>query len=118
MASIDRALAVPDPSARLQAALVAGTSPDPAHLPALIARCGEEPDFFVRDMLTWAIARYPAGASVPRLQAALDSPVPQARAQARRSPGVSSRSSAGSEVAHPHAPIRWSVSGVDAGSNP
>ncbi|WP_449282504.1 HEAT repeat domain-containing protein [Leucobacter sp.] len=82
MASIDEALAAPDPSARLQAALTAGTHPHPGDARALIRRCGEEPDFFVRDMLTWALTRHPRGTTVPLLLAELGSPIPQARAQA------------------------------------
>lgn len=46
--------------------------------------CGQavEPDFFVRDMLTWAVTRHPAAGSVPLVPAELRSPVPQARSQA------------------------------------
>ena len=40
-------------SARLQAALTAGSSPAPGYVEVLIERCAIEPDFFVRDMLTW-----------------------------------------------------------------
>lgn len=82
MASIDEALAAPDPSARLQAALTAGTHPRPGDVPALIRRCEREPDFFVRDMLTWALTRHPSDATVPLLLAELGSRVPQARSQA------------------------------------
>ncbi|WP_306216041.1 HEAT repeat domain-containing protein [Actinoplanes sp. RD1] len=69
-------------SARLQTALAAGTRADPALLDDLVARCGTEPDFFVRDMLTWALTRLPAELTVPRLRAELRSPHPQARSQA------------------------------------
>jgi HEAT repeat protein len=48
----------------------------------LVARCARETDFFVRDMLTWALTRQPASRTVPLLVAELDSPVPQARSQA------------------------------------
>lgn len=82
MASIDDALSAPDPSARLQAALTAGTHPRPGDATALIRRCGREPDFFVRDMLTWALTRHPRDTTVPLLLAELGSPIPQARAQA------------------------------------
>ncbi len=67
---------------RLQAALRAGTTPKAAPVDALIERCAVEPDFFVRDMLTWALTRQPAEVVVPRLVAELASPVPQARSQA------------------------------------
>lgn len=71
-----------DSSLRLRAALAAGTNPDAADAPALIARCAVEPDFFVRDMLTWALIRLPASTTVPLLRAELGSDVPQSRSQA------------------------------------
>lgn len=76
------ALAAADPSVRLRAALSAGTAGDRAFAEPLIARCAVEPDFFVRDMLTWALCRMPAAETVPRLRAELSSGVPQARSQA------------------------------------
>lgn len=72
----------PDGSVRLQAALAAGSNPDPAAIDVLVQRCGVEPDFFVRDMLTWALTRLPADRAVPALLAELASPFPQARSQA------------------------------------
>lgn len=72
-------------SVRLQAALAAGTHPDPRHVDALIERCAVEPDFFVRDMLTWALTRHPAPVTVPKLVAELHSDRPQARSQALHS---------------------------------
>src|SRR5690606_3854090 len=50
----------------------------------LMERCGVEPDFFVRDMLTWALTRHDRSAVVPRLTAVLDDPdqPEQAHAQA------------------------------------
>ncbi|WP_305783307.1 HEAT repeat domain-containing protein [Symbioplanes lichenis] len=69
-------------SGRLQAALAAGTRADPAQADDLIAQSGTEPDFFVRDMLTWALTRLPPEVTVPRLRAELRSPHPQARSQA------------------------------------
>ncbi|GAA4742084.1 HEAT repeat domain-containing protein [Amnibacterium soli] len=71
-----------DGSARLRAALDAGTRRDPASVEVLVERCGVEPDFFVRDMLTWALTRLPADLTVPRLVEELASPFPQARSQA------------------------------------
>ncbi len=75
------ALTHPDSSVRLRAAMAAGTSPDPDLLESLVDRCATEPDFFVRDMLTWAITRLPADVTVPRLLVELRSPVNQARSQ-------------------------------------
>lgn len=69
-------------SSRLKAALAMGSSPDPGQIDTLIARCAVEPDFYVRDMLTWALTRHPPSLVVPRLLAELQSPVAQARSQA------------------------------------
>ncbi|WP_215549705.1 HEAT repeat domain-containing protein [Amycolatopsis sp. CA-230715] len=76
------ALAAEDSSTRLKAALAAGTRPDPGFADALVARCAVEPDFFVRDMLTWALTRLPAELTVPGLCAELRSERAQARSQA------------------------------------
>jgi len=77
-----RALTAADGAVRLRAALDAGTRPDPADVELLVARCRVEPDFFVRDMLTWSLTRHRADVVVPLLVAELESPVPQARSQA------------------------------------
>nr|WP_245548952.1 HEAT repeat domain-containing protein [Nocardia exalbida] len=71
-----------DSSTRLRAALAVGTHPDNGFVDALVARCAIEPDFFVRDMLTWALTRFPAEITVPRLHAELRSERSQARSQA------------------------------------
>ncbi|GAB2919578.1 HEAT repeat domain-containing protein [Rhodococcus aerolatus] len=71
-----------DPSARLRAAMAAGTHPDPAFVEELVARCGVEPDLNVRETLTWALVRHPGPATVDRLVAELGSPTPRARSQA------------------------------------
>src|SRR5690625_2872041 len=76
------ALTAPQSSTRLRAALAAGTRPDPALVEPLVARCRTEPDFFVRDMLTWALTRHPADLTVPLLLAELGSTAAQARSQA------------------------------------
>ncbi|WP_434744024.1 HEAT repeat domain-containing protein [Micromonospora sp. SH-82] len=77
-----QALRADESSTRLKAALAAGTHPHPDLLEALVARCAVEPDFFVRDMLTWALTRLPAALTVPRLRAELDREPAQARSQA------------------------------------
>ncbi|WP_431920713.1 HEAT repeat domain-containing protein [Micromonospora wenchangensis] len=77
-----RGLAGGDPSARLRVALALGTAPDPRDVDPLVARCAVEPDFAVREMLTWALTRHPAAVTVPRLVAALGTPSAQARSQA------------------------------------
>ena len=74
------ALAAADASVRLKAALALGSNPDPGLLDTLVERCAVEPDFFVRDMLTWALTRLPAELTLPRLIEELRSE----RAPARR----------------------------------
>ncbi|MFZ2177783.1 MAG: HEAT repeat domain-containing protein [Rhodococcus sp. (in: high G+C Gram-positive bacteria)] len=76
------ALAGDDPSTRLQAALSVGTLRNQRLAETLVARCALEPDFFVRDMLTWALCRLPAEITVPRLLEELGSDTAQARSQA------------------------------------
>ncbi|WP_067185552.1 HEAT repeat domain-containing protein [Microtetraspora niveoalba] len=69
-------------SVRLQAALAVGTAPDPRFVDKLIERCAIEPDFYVRDMLTWALTRHSSSMTVPRLIDELRSERAQARSQA------------------------------------
>ncbi len=75
------ALSAPNSSIRLRAALAAGTTPDPSFVRVLVERCESEPDFFVRDMLTWALTRHPTELTVPALLTELHSDAPQARSQ-------------------------------------
>ncbi|WP_051110468.1 HEAT repeat domain-containing protein [Longispora albida] len=75
------ALEAPASSVRLRAALAAGTVPDPGNIGLLVERCGVEPDFFVRDMLTWALTRHDPSSTVDMLLAELRSGNPQARSQ-------------------------------------
>ena len=76
------ALESDDESVRLQAALAAGRSPAREYVDVLVDRCAVEPDFYVRDMLTWALTCHDSSVVVPRLLTELGSDVPQARAQA------------------------------------
>ncbi len=71
-----------DPSTRLRAALAAGSRPGTAPARVLVLRAGVEPDFFVRDMLTWAITRVPAAETVPLLLDAVREGDARARSQA------------------------------------
>ncbi|MGV9598359.1 HEAT repeat domain-containing protein [Streptosporangium sandarakinum] len=71
-----------DPSVRLRAALAVGTAPDPRFVDRLVERCAIEPEFHVRDTLTWALTRHPAPTTVPRLVGELRSERAQARSQA------------------------------------
>ncbi|MEW2414661.1 HEAT repeat domain-containing protein [Streptomyces sp. NPDC046866] len=77
-----RGLAGSSSSVRLGAALAIGSAADPGCVDALIERCAIEPDFHVRDMLTWALTRLPPSVTVPKLVEALASERGQARSQA------------------------------------
>ncbi|MFE2752627.1 hypothetical protein ACFXGA_11570 [Actinosynnema sp. NPDC059335] len=76
------ALGAADASVRLRAALAAGSHPDPVLLDPLVRRCAVEPDFFVRDMLSWALTRLPPELVLPRLRRELDAEGARARGQA------------------------------------
>ncbi|MFD5124497.1 HEAT repeat domain-containing protein [Streptomyces sp. NPDC058385] len=69
-------------SVRLRAALAVGTAPDPRFVDKLVQRCAIEPEFFVRDMLTWALVRHPVSLTLPELLRELRSERAQARSQA------------------------------------
>ncbi|WP_442811592.1 MULTISPECIES: HEAT repeat domain-containing protein [unclassified Streptosporangium] len=69
-------------SVRLRAALAAGTTPDPRFIDKLIERCAIEPEFYVRDMLTWALTRHSVSMTVPELLNEVRSERAQARSQA------------------------------------
>jgi len=69
-------------SVRLQAALAVGTAPAPCFVDKLIERCAIEPEFFVRDMLTWALTRHPVSLTLPELLREVRSERAQARSQA------------------------------------
>ncbi|MGX2994840.1 HEAT repeat domain-containing protein [Streptomyces sp. JNUCC 64] len=77
-----RALADGRASVRLRAALAVGTVPGPRYVGPLVERCAVEPEFEVREMLTWALTRHPAALTVPGLVRELRSETPQARSQA------------------------------------
>jgi len=76
------ALATGDASTRLKAVLAIGSNAEAGLLETLVARCAVEPDFYVRDMLTWALTRLPQELTVPRLLVELHSDRAQARSQA------------------------------------
>ncbi|WP_411110591.1 HEAT repeat domain-containing protein [Streptomyces sp. c-19] len=69
-------------SVRLRAALAVGTTPDPCFVDKLVERSAIEPEFFVRDMLTWALTRHPVSLTLPELLREVRSERPQARSQA------------------------------------
>jgi HEAT repeat protein len=82
--SLIAALADGNESVRLKAALAIGSDPkpEPGVVDMLVDRCAVEPNFYVRDMLTWALIRFPAEITVPRLLVELRSECAQARSQA------------------------------------
>ena len=80
------ALAAENGSTRIKAALAIGSNPEAGLVDTLVARCAIEPDFYVRDMLTWALTRFPNEDTVPRLVAELHSEDVQARSQALHTP--------------------------------
>lgn len=71
-----------DKSVRLKAALAAGTYPDPEFIDVLVSQCAHEPDFFVRDTLSWALLRNDVPKVVERLKPELNSENAQAKSQA------------------------------------
>ncbi|MYW78613.1 hypothetical protein F610DRAFT_05290 [Streptomyces sp. LaPpAH-199] len=72
-------------SVRLRAALAVGSAPDPRFVAELVERCAVEPEFFVRDMLTWALTRHPVADTLPLLLDEARSERAQARSQALHS---------------------------------
>jgi len=82
MATLKTLLASPDQSVRLKAALDAGTYPEEEYIEILIDQCTHEPDFFVRDTLSWALMRHDVTKVVERLENELQSSNPQAKGQA------------------------------------
>lgn len=72
----------PDQSVRLKAALAAGTYPEDEFIEILISQCAIEPDFFVRDTLSWALMRNDVSKVVRYLETELQSSNNQAKSQA------------------------------------
>ncbi len=82
MATLQELLSSSDQSVRLKAALSAGTFPQSEYIPILVSQCAHEPDFFVRDTLSWALMRHEKSEVVERLKPELKSGITQARSQA------------------------------------
>ena len=82
MATLQSLLDSPDQSVRLKAALAAGTYPEPEFIEILVSQCAIEPDFFVRDTLSWALMRNDISQVVKRLEIELRSTNNQAKSQA------------------------------------
>jgi HEAT repeat protein len=84
-AVVDRlkvALEADSASVRLQTAMAAGLRPDDGYIDTLVERFAVEQDFFVRDMLTWALIQHDPSRTLERVLPELHSPFPQARSQA------------------------------------
>lgn len=79
---VAKALSAESSSVRLQAALAIGSGADADYTELLVERCAIEPNFFVRDMLSWVLTRLPPEIVLPRLYRELDSGCHQARSQA------------------------------------
>ena len=82
MPTLKALLESPDKSVRLKAALAAGTYPDPDFIDVLVSQCSHEPDFFVRDTLSWALIRNDIPKVIERLKSELVSQNIQAKSQA------------------------------------
>jgi HEAT repeat protein len=82
VATLKALLESPDKSVRLQAALAAGTYPEDQFIEVLIAQCSHEPDFFVRDTLSWALMRQDIPQVIERLKVELHAENSQAKSQA------------------------------------
>jgi HEAT repeat protein len=82
MATLQELLSSSDQSVRLKAALSAGTFPQSEYIPLLLSQCAHEPDFFVRDTLSWALMRHEKSEVVEQLKPELKSGITQARSQA------------------------------------
>ena len=79
---LERLLRSYDQSERLRTALNAGTYPEPEFIDILVQRSAIEPDFYVREMIVWALMRHEIPLVVERLRPELISEIPQARSQA------------------------------------
>ncbi|MGW7583001.1 HEAT repeat domain-containing protein [Kitasatospora sp. NPDC054768] len=77
-----RGLAHDDSSVRLRAAMAVGSDPHPRFVGGLVERCAVEPEFTVREMLTWALTRHEAAVTVPLLLDEVRADGAQARSQA------------------------------------
>jgi HEAT repeat protein len=59
----------PDKNVRIEAALEIGKLADAAAVPVLVERLGAEPDFFVRENVTWALVRMGDASVLPVIAA-------------------------------------------------
>lgn len=81
IANLRQAFAATDSSTRLRAALAAGSNPVDDFIDVLVRQCEVEPDFFVREMLTWALINCDRQKVLERIEQELTSPIAQSRSQ-------------------------------------
>lgn len=80
--ALAEALNHPESSSRLRAAMAAGTHPQAGFVLPLVRRCAVEPDFYVRETLTWALTRQSREAVIAAVLPELHSERALARSQA------------------------------------
>lgn len=80
--SLHKAFEARDPSIRLAAAQAAGTFPSPEFVDVLVSQIPGETDFFVRDMITWALIHHDHRLVLDRVIPELKSDNAKSRAQA------------------------------------
>lgn len=78
---LQRALASEDPSIRFRVAQAAGIEPKPEYVDPLVDQFAVETEFFVLDMLTWALIQNDRAKVIERCLVELKSPIAQSRAQ-------------------------------------
>lgn len=79
--ALREALSNSDSTKRLNIVMNVGTFPDDEYIDALIDQFAYEPDFYVRDTLTWALLNHNREKVIERIFAEINSPNPQMRAQ-------------------------------------
>lgn len=71
----------PDSSERLNLAMNVGTFPADDYIDVLVDQFAREPDFYVRDMLTWALLSHNRQKVIERILSEINSDYPQMRSQ-------------------------------------
>ena len=79
--SLREAFTDPDSTKRLNLAMNVGTFPSDSYIHVLVDQFQIEPDFYVRDMLTWALLNHNREKVTQRIVFDVNSPYPQMRAQ-------------------------------------
>ena len=79
--SLREAFTNPDSTYRLNLAMNVGTFPNDSYIHVLVDQFEVEPDFYVRDTLTWALLNHNRDKVLKRILFDVNSPYPQMRAQ-------------------------------------